>query len=41
MASPISPEEEKNSRVTVAEVLHDLQSEQAHKPTGEQYPTEI
>jgi hypothetical protein len=41
MASPISPEEETNSRVTVAEVLHDLQNEQAHKPTGEQYPTEI
>jgi hypothetical protein len=41
MASPISPEVEKNSKAIVFEALHDLQSEQAHKPTDEQYPTEI
>jgi hypothetical protein len=41
MASPINLEEEKNSKAVVVEALRDLPSEQVHKPTGEQYPTEI
>jgi hypothetical protein len=40
MASPINPEEEKNSIATVVEVPHDLRNEQVHKLTGEQYRTE-
>lgn len=41
MASQINPGEGKNSKVTVVATLHDLQSEQVHKRTGVQYPTEI
>lgn len=40
MASPISREARKNSIEAVAEALRGLRSEQVHKPTDEQYPTE-
>lgn len=40
MASPISREVRKNSKEVVAVALRDLPSEQARKPTDEQYPTE-
>lgn len=41
MASQINPGEGKNSKVTVVAALHDLQNEQVHKRTDEQYPTKI
>lgn len=39
MASPISPEEGKNSKEAVAEALHGPRNERVHIPTDEQYPT--
>lgn len=39
MASPISPEVEKNSRAVVAEALRGPRSERVRTPTDEQYPT--